>query len=127
MYAQVRGNSQGLIKIPTGGVTRAPDHAPMTVTKETSLSALIDGHGSAGMLVMHRAMEMAAAKATEHGVGIVGTNGTSTSTGALSFFAEELGRRGLIALVISQSPEYVAPHGTRAESLSPGRPPAAMP
>ena len=44
MWAQVRGNSQGLIKIPTGGLTRAASQSAMTVDKETSVSALVNGH-----------------------------------------------------------------------------------
>lgn len=53
------------------------------VEKETRLSALINGNNSAGMLVLHKATQMAIERARGQGFGIVGTNHTPSSTGAL--------------------------------------------
>ena len=83
MYAQLRGNSQSLVKVVSGGVARSPDWRPAAVVHETPVSALIDGGGDFGMLVVRQAVELAAAKAAEHGVGVVGTNNTASGTGAL--------------------------------------------
>ena len=44
LYAQLRGNNQGIIKITTGGMNRAPTAQPMALDKETPLSALINGN-----------------------------------------------------------------------------------
>ncbi|KAI8467050.1 MAG: Malate/L-lactate dehydrogenase, partial [Monoraphidium minutum] len=127
LYAQLRGNNQGVIKITTGGMNKSPTagrmqaRRPAAATRawerggglETSLSALINGHGQQGMLVLSRATDMAVAKAREHGFGIVGTHHTATSTGALGYYAEKVAAEGLIGIVIAQSPEFVAPHGAK--------------
>jgi cystathionine beta-lyase len=111
MYAQLRGNNQGIIKVTTKGIARDPDCVPVTTEHETMLSANLNGGKNAGMVVLHRAMQIAAEKAEAHGFGICGTNNTSTSTGALGYYAETLAKRGLIALVFAVSPEFVAPNG----------------
>lgn len=111
LYAQLRGNNQGIIKVTTKGIARDPDCKPITKEHETLLSANLDGGKNAGMVVLHEAMEIACHKATEHGFGICGTNNTSTSTGALGYYAETVAKKGLIALVFAVSPEFVAPNG----------------
>jgi LDH2 family malate/lactate/ureidoglycolate dehydrogenase len=55
------------------------------VEHETPFSALINGHASPGMLVIHKAVQAAVEKAQADGFGIIGTNHTSTSTGALGW------------------------------------------
>lgn len=83
MYAQLRDNNQGIVKITTGGLNKHPKAAPPVIEKETRLSALVNGNNTAGMLVLHNATSMAISRAKEHGFGIVGTNHTPSSTGAL--------------------------------------------
>ena len=90
MYAQLRGNSQSLVKIVSGGVARSPDWQPAAVAHETPVSALINGSGDFGMLVVRQAVELAAAKAAEHGVGVVGTNNTASGTGALGYVRQHM-------------------------------------
>ena len=63
---------------------------------------------------MSFAASLAADKAAAHGFGLVGTRNTSSSSMALGFFARSVARRGLVALCLAQSPEYVAPHGAAA-------------
>ena len=111
MYAQLRGNNQGIIKVTTKGIARDPAATPVVVEHETMLSACLNGNKNAGMVVLSQAMDVAAKKAAEHGFGICGTNNTSTSTGALGYYAENLAKRGLISLVFAVSPEFVAPNG----------------
>lgn len=86
---------------------------PISIERETRLSALLNGNNQAGMLVLHKAMSMAVDKAKSAGFGIVGTNHTSTSTGALGYYAEQVAKQGLIGVVFAQSPEFVAPHGSK--------------
>ncbi|KAJ9512528.1 hypothetical protein QJQ45_018970 [Haematococcus lacustris] len=117
LYAQLRDNSQGIVKITSGGLKKHAKAAPPVVEKETRLSAVINGNNTAGMLVLEQATQMAIARAKDQGFGIVGTNHTSTSTGALGYFAELVGKAGLIGLVLAQSPEFVAPHGARQAIL----------
>ena len=83
LYAEMRGNSQSLVKVVSGGVERAAGWRPSSVQHETTLSALLDGGGNFGILVMAHAMELATAKAKAHGFGLVGTNNTASGTGAL--------------------------------------------
>ena len=111
MYAQLRGNNQGIIKITTGGMNRSSSAGPITVERDTRLSAVLNGKGDAGMLVLSKAAQMAAKKCKSHGFGVVGTNHTSTSTGCLAYYAENMAKQGLIGVVLAQSPEFVAPAG----------------
>lgn len=113
MYAQLRGNNQGIIKITTNAIARPADAVPMEIEHETQVSARINGNKQPGMVVLKRATELAIKKAQRHGVGIVGTNHTFTSTGALGYYAERIANDGFIALVFAQSPEYVAPYGSK--------------
>lgn len=61
---------------------------------------------------MKKAVDMAIAKAKKHGIGIVGTNNTNSSTGALGYWAGQIARQGLIGLVFAGSPETVSYHGS---------------
>ena len=82
-YAQLRDNTQGIVKITSGGLNKSPTAAAPVIEKETRLSALINGNNSAGMLVLHKATSMAVERAKANGFGLVGTNHTPSSTGAL--------------------------------------------
>lgn len=112
MYAQLRGNNQGLIKLIGKGIPKSPDAGKIVVTKETKLSGLIDGAKNMGMIAMKMAMGMAIAKAKEHGFGIVGTFNTYSSTGAIGYYASEIARQGLIGFAFAGSPPTVAPFGS---------------
>ncbi|PNH04783.1 Glyoxalase domain-containing protein 4 [Tetrabaena socialis] len=112
-YAQLRDNNQGIIKITSGGLRRSPTARPPVVEKETRLSALINGNNSPGMLVLKKAALMAVERAKAQGFGIVGTNHTASSTGALGYYVDLISRQGLIGIVLAQSPEFVAPHGAK--------------
>ena len=112
MYAQLRGNNQGIVKLIGRGYPKNPECGDMIIEKETKLSAKINGNKQAGALVMQRAMSMAIAKAKEHGFGIVGTNNTNTSTGALGYWAKQIAQQGLIGFVFAGSPETVSMFGS---------------
>ena len=85
--------------------------APLRVTKETSVSALIDGGNSAGYLVARHATELAIEKALEHGIDVVATHNTWL-TGMFSYYMEMATQKNLVALVFGSSSWYVAPHGS---------------
>ncbi|GFR53198.1 hypothetical protein Agub_g15947 [Astrephomene gubernaculifera] len=112
-YAQLRDNNQGIVKITSGGLNKSPAASPPVIEKETRLSALINGNNSAGMLVLHKATQMAIERARSQGFGIVGTNHTPSSTGALGYYVDLISREGLIGIVLAQSPEFVAPFGAK--------------
>lgn len=112
MYAQLRGNNQGVVKLIGAGMPRDKACRPMSIVRETKLSALIDGGLNAGMVVATSAMKQAIHKAQEHGMGIVGTNNTNTSTGAIGYYANQIAQAGFIGLVFSGSGEYMAMYGS---------------
>ena len=112
MYAQLRGNNQGMVKLIGKGIPKNPAAGTITIEKETKLSARINGAHNPGAIVMKKTMDMALTKAKEHGIGIVGTNNTNSSTGALGYWAGQIAREGLIGFVFAGSPETVCYHGS---------------
>ena len=111
LYAQLRGNNQGVVKLIGKGVPKDPGAGEIAVELETPLSARINGNRNHAMLVVHRAMDIVADKAKKSGFGIAGTFNTNTSSGAIGFFASELAKQGLIGFLFGRSPERVAMHG----------------
>ncbi len=112
MYAQLRGNNQGLVKLIGKGIPKNPNAGNIRIPKETKLSALLDGNKNMGMVVMKKAVELALSKAKKHGFGIVGTNNTNTSTGAIGYWAREIAQHDFIGFVYAGSPETVTSHGS---------------
>ncbi len=111
MYAQTRGNNQGVVKLIGAGMPRHAQAQPPRIVRDHKLAALIDGGKSVGMVAMSYALTVVIEKAHEHGIGIVGTNNTNTSTGAIGYYVHEAAKHGLIAFAFSGSMEYVAMHG----------------
>lgn len=111
LYAQLRGNNQGIVKLIGAGMPRDPQARPIRIDHETKLSALLDGGRNSGMVVMRRALDMAIDKAREHGIGITGTHNTNSSTGAIGYYANAAAQAGFIGFAFSGSGEYVAMHG----------------
>lgn len=112
MYAQLRGNNQGIVKLIGAGMPRDPQAQPISTVRDTKLSALLNGGRNAGMVALKAALDLAITKAREHGIGLVGTNNTNTSTGAIGYYANVAAQAGFIAMVFSGSGEYVAMHGS---------------
>ena len=63
MYAQLRGNSQNLVKVVSGGLPRDASEQPPVVEHDTPQSARINGRKSFGMLAMDLAVSTALEKA----------------------------------------------------------------
>lgn len=112
MYAQLRGNNQGIVKLIGKGIPKNPLAREIVIDKETKLSARINGNNNAGAVVMNKAVITAITKAKEHGFGMIGTHDTNTSTGALGYWADKVAREGLIGFVFAGSPETVTYHGS---------------
>ena len=111
-YAEMRGNNQGITKIATGGVPEASDVKPLEVVKENKCGALLSGGHS--MVASVKAADMAVSLAEKHGVGIVGSNHTYTSSGAIGYFARRIADQGYIGLVCVGNGSFriVAPTGS---------------
>ena len=91
--------------LTTGVSTR-----PITVVKETPVSASIDGGDRIGYVVAQRAMVLAIEKASTNGIAIIGACNT-WYTGMLSFYAEMAARRGMVSISASNASPWVAPYG----------------
>ncbi|MBP7928296.1 Ldh family oxidoreductase [Patescibacteria group bacterium] len=112
LYAQLRGNNQGIVKLVGKGLPKNPEATEIEILKETKLSALLNGNKNMGMVVMKAAMEKAVKKAKRYGFGMVGMNNTNTSTGAIGYFANEIAKLGYLGFVFAGSPETVNTHGS---------------
>lgn len=112
LYAQLRGNNQGVVKLIGNGIPKNSAAGEIKVLKETKLSVLLDGSKNMGMVVMKLAMEKALKKAKRYGFGIVGINNTNSSTGAIGYYANEIAKLGYLGFVFAGSPETVNTHGS---------------
>jgi LDH2 family malate/lactate/ureidoglycolate dehydrogenase len=112
MYAQLRGNNQGIVKLISKKFAKSENAGEIEMIERTKLSALINGNHNSGMVVMKKAMDKAMEMAKEHGFGIVGTNNTNSSTGAIGYYANEIAKQGLMGFVFAGSPETVNTYGS---------------
>jgi LDH2 family malate/lactate/ureidoglycolate dehydrogenase len=117
MYAQLRGNNQGITKIAIGGVPKAADVQEYKVVKQNKAGALVSGGHS--MVATAKATDLAIELAAEHGVGIVGSNHTFTSSGAIGYFSRRIASKGYIGFVCvgNGSFAFVAPDGSAEPKL----------
>ena len=83
LWAQLRGNTQNAIKIPSNALVRTEGASSPAVVRETASSAAVDGHQSLGMLAVNLATQVAVQKAKEQGMAVVTVSNTSSTTGAL--------------------------------------------
>ncbi len=112
IWAELRGNSQGLGKIVARAVVPDPSAGDISVTRRSPCVTHIDGNSNLGMVVMQRALEEALRSAADTGIGIVGTRGTATSTGAIGYYAERAAELGFLCMIFGGTPKAVAPCGS---------------
>lgn len=112
LYAQLRGNNQGIVKLIGAGIPKSPDAKEIEIEKETKLSALINAHQNHAMIVVNMAADLAILKAKEHGLGVVGVNHLNTSSGAIGYYAKKIAQQSLIGFVFAGSSKRVAAAGS---------------
>jgi len=112
MYAQLRGNNQGVVKLIGPGIPRDPEAGTPSLVNETDVSAMIDGARNHAMVVVNDAVDTALTKATERGVGIVGVHHLNTSSGAIGYYARRIAEQGMVGIVVAGAPPTVAPEGS---------------
>jgi LDH2 family malate/lactate/ureidoglycolate dehydrogenase len=113
LEADLRGRSgHGVIRLPqyvprieAGGINLRPEIA---LTRETPVSALVDGDNGLGQVVMTLAAETAIAKAAETGLAWVGTV-HSNHAGAAGVYTAMAVRQGLIAVYMAVASANVMP------------------
>ena len=111
MYAELRGSSQGLIKIREQTVLPDKNCCEVTIENKTSSIARINGGGHTGMYVLHKAVTAAADLVQKSGIALVSTHNTRSSTGSIGFYASQLAASGYIAIVLAGSPKVMAVEG----------------
>lgn len=112
MYAQLRGNNQGLVKLIGNGIPKDHRASDIRIIKETPFSVLLDGAYNMAIIVANRAVELALEKARKHGLGIVGANNTYSSSGAIGYYARAISEEGFIGCVFASSAPRVCTHGS---------------
>lgn len=112
LYAEMRGNNQGIPKIATGGVPKYEDNEEFRITKKNKCGALLSGGHP--MPSTFKAAKMAVELAKEHGIGVVGLNHTHASSGAIGYFARQISKEGYIGFISVGNGDFdaVAPHNS---------------
>ena len=111
LYAELRDNSQGLVKIVEGVVTPVAGAGAIEVEQKAPGIVRINGNQNVGMVVATRAAEEAGKLASTNGIGVAGTWNVSTSTGAIGCYAEQMALKGLIGIVMCGSPKVMSMAG----------------
>ena len=122
VWANLRGvDTHGVSRVPrylefieTGIINPKPQ---MRVTTDTPAVQVLEADRAAGAVAMTMAADMAMAKASVAGIGLVLVRAT-THTGALGYFTERIARGGMTGLAISASIPNMAYHGARAAGVS---------
>jgi LDH2 family malate/lactate/ureidoglycolate dehydrogenase len=114
-------DSHGVTRVPryvewieTGVVNPKPD---IKVATETAASVLIDADRAAGPVAMTAAMDAAARKARDAGIGLALVRAT-THTAALGYYTQTAAREGMAAVALAGSIPNMAYHGARAAGVS---------
>ncbi len=94
---------------------RQPRRA-IRVVRETAVSAMLDGGNQSGMIGMYHATREAIARATPHGLAVVGI-GDIWMSGRSAYYVEMAARAGLIGIHTVAAPPMVAPLGGARPAL----------
>lgn len=89
---------------------------PVSIVRETPVSALLDGGNHVGYVSMLRAVEIANEKVRKSGVAIIGMR-NSWFTGRNAYYLEKIARAGYAALYVSSSTPTVVPPGAMRKTL----------
>ncbi|MBN1162188.1 Ldh family oxidoreductase [Patescibacteria group bacterium] len=113
MYAQLRGNNQGIVKLIGRGIPKHKDAKEPTIEKETPSTALFSCNLTMEAIVMNMAVKMVVKKAKKNGIAIVGTHNGTGSSGAIGYWSRQVADKGLIGITMSSYPfPSVPPHGS---------------
>jgi L-2-hydroxycarboxylate dehydrogenase (NAD+) len=113
MYAQLRGNNQGVVKLIGNGIPKRKGTAPPEVVKDTPVSTLLDGKKTHAIIIMDQLADIAIEKAKKSGIGVAGNFNTDESTGAIGYYVKKVADQGLIGIAFASAPfQTTAPHGS---------------
>lgn len=111
LYAQLRDSNQGIVKLVDGGYVRGRATGEIRVARETRISALIDGGNNPAMVVLNSAVDICLQKTRVSGFSVIGTFGTSQSTGAMGYYVRRIALSGYIGYASAGSAPSVCAHG----------------
>ena len=121
-WAEARGvESHGLSRIPQ--YLQLIDNGQLDPSASSVLqldlgaACLLNGKACAGPVAMMQAVQLAAGRAKNFGIGMT-VVGRTTHTGAIGCYAERAARQDLAAIVFSAGPPIMAYHGARVPSVS---------
>jgi len=89
---------------------------PVSIVKETSVSALLDGGNNVGYVSLLRAVEVAIEKVRTSGIAIIGLRNTWFS-GRNAYYMEKIAGAGFAAISIGSSTPSVVPPGATRKAL----------
>ena len=89
---------------------------PVTVLRETSATAMLDGGNTTGMVAAYRASEATMVRAAANGLAII-CLGNTWMTGRSAYYCEMIARAGLVAIHTVSAPPAVAPFGGARPAL----------
>ena len=112
LYAELRGSSQGLVKLLPPGLPRGAPRGPVEVEVDRGGMLLLKGNFQPAMVVMSQAADRAVERARLHGIALAGTFDTMLSTGALGYYTDRMARAGCVGIAASGTPAFVAPYGS---------------
>jgi len=113
LYAQMRGNDQGIVKLIGEGIPKNEKAQKPTIEKETPTTAIINANFSMEAIAMEQAVNMVIKKAKEMGIAIVGTHTGDGSSGAVGYWSRKIADAGLVGITMSSYPfGMVPPHGS---------------
>ena len=111
LYAELRGNNQGLTKIAAGAVAPIDGAGDVTTLVEKGAVLHLDAGQQNGMIVIADAARRAADLAKHHGVACVAVRNSSGSTGAIGYYVRAMAEAGVVGILMGGTPKNVAPAG----------------
>jgi len=113
MYAQMRGNDQGIVKLIGKGIPRHQKAQTPTIEKETPTTAIINANLSMEAVAMEQAVNMVIRKAKKMGIAIVGVHTGDGSSGAVGYWSRKIADAALVGITMSSYPfGKIPPHGS---------------
>lgn len=84
---------------------------PLRVVRETPVSMLVDGGNNIGYCALYHAARMAAEKAKQSGIALVGLHNSAAYSGRAAYYLELIVRENLVGILFSSALPSVAPEG----------------
>jgi len=113
MYAQLRGNNQGIVKLIGKGIPKSKEVELPTIEKESGVAVLINANQTMEAIALEMAVEMVVKKAKKSGISIVGVHNGAGSSGAIGYWSRKIAEEGLIGITMSSYPlGCIPPYGS---------------